>query len=689
EQLIGKPLSKEDIQEQLMHRAEQSPGIILGDFLLIKKVGEGGFAIVYEGVQLGIGRRVAVKVLRDGNSPEVISRFQREAEHLSRYEGNASIVDVITCQKDPWLCPHGVKPQDIPLIEEFESGTRVRHYMALEWIDGETLDQVFAHPPKTSRIVEMFLGVTDALIAIHTDNLVHRDIKPANIMVDKEGKVKLMDFGIALENDPGRSIVTKVGTVLGTPAYMSPEQINAQLVKWQVGPASDIYSLGITFFELFTGTRCMNHDKHTTGEIRDLKRTMTRIDIPPCGLDWSLRAILAGCLEPDVEDRYKSAQQLRDDLVRYLNNESILYRKPPFIKRIRLAYKRNTFAFHVGIVAVSLIAMLTSYHIFALNQTLIKVEKEKADKEKALIKIEKEKARTEEALKRVKKYSLRALSAQGKISQLVSNVDLSAQYVLALVLTDLFQPGDEDYLLSDTDPVSAIGCVDAVLNRCLFLYQSGKYKELEDWCDRGEIIFAKAYKIAGEPISKEVEHMRVRLIWNRAAGKAMEEKYPEAIKLLDESDKVYDALQALSDADIKVIAQLMIDATIVPRGTSLEDAIENQIIYRKLQRLLTKKMIVNMRLLIACFSDDNASAIKVFKEIIPLYESILEITPEDIMTRFQMLSQYFLVGSMANNIDSDKVMSRYKELKSEYLTKGLLSKEYVEMLDKMEKGLKE
>src|SRR5262249_40609605 len=146
------------------------------------------------------------------------------------------------------------------------------------------------------------------------------DVKPGNLMVTAAGRVKLMDFGIARTQEESESLRTATRQALGTPAYMSPEQLRASEMASQVGPASDVYSLCATFYELFTETRLFRHDEDDAATVV-LHKLQGDVRAPPSqlvpGLPWEIATILEGGLQPDPADRIASAGDLADDLRRF------------------------------------------------------------------------------------------------------------------------------------------------------------------------------------------------------------------------------------------------------------------------------------------------------------------------------------------------------------------------------------
>ncbi|CRI67820.1 putative Mitogen-activated protein kinase kinase kinase [Thiocapsa sp. KS1] len=325
---------------------EDDRGIVLNDFLVQDVAGAGGFATVYKARQLSTGLRVAVKILRDGLDEETVERFKREARYLGRIQ-HQNVLNVIASGQAHWANPPKyLEPGGGWYQKEFKSSARLKHYLVTEWVDGETMDEMFATPGARSvrEVALLFEQAAVGLSVIHAQGLVHRDVKPSNVMVSSGGTLKLMDFGVAMATREGATRYTVAGTAVGTPAYMSPEQVRAMELESEVGPQSDVYSLCATFYEIFTHSRIFAHD--TTSAIvvstakRDGKRPVPAKNLVK-QLSPELNTILMGGLEPETSDRYSSADALLADIRHYLKDEPIEHERPSLLRRAQLAYRRN------------------------------------------------------------------------------------------------------------------------------------------------------------------------------------------------------------------------------------------------------------------------------------------------------------------------------------------------------------
>jgi len=204
------------------------PRTLAGRYRLDEVIGRGGMSTVYRGTDLSLGRVVAVKVALDPlveESPIYLARFTQEAKSAAAI-GNPGVVTVYDAGAD--------------------GPTR---FIVMEFVPGKSLADILKEerPLEPARAADIAAQVADALSAAHAAGIIHRDIKPGNIMVEPNGSVKVLDFGIARAVD-GHSL-TQTATVLGTSAYMSPEQALGQ----PVDARSDIYSLGCVLYEMLTG----------------------------------------------------------------------------------------------------------------------------------------------------------------------------------------------------------------------------------------------------------------------------------------------------------------------------------------------------------------------------------------------------------------------------------------------------
>ena len=374
--ILGEEKLQEDNFKKLMNRLapEELKGFLLGGYILGEKTGEGGFAEVFKGTQLSTGKKVALKVLKPSLSEMDRARFLQEAEYLSRFD-HPNIVRIYEQDEQPWRKSQLYDLAEAEWFDNFKkSHGTVLTYIAMEWIEGSTLDDIYRDMKEgkreyTEREIAVWFGqAAEALELIHNANLIHRDISPKNLMINGDNTVKLMDFGISRSQFEERTIVTSHGKLLGSEPYMSPEQLDLERALAEVGPWSDVYSLGSTFYELFTQNRIYNHnnDAISISSASQMKKHGEQPQAPNSinrKLSWEMSTIIMGCLEIEAGDRYESAQKLNDDINRYLNDLPIQYIKPSFRRRMQLTYKRNYRLINLSGIFILLIIMLTTIYV--------------------------------------------------------------------------------------------------------------------------------------------------------------------------------------------------------------------------------------------------------------------------------------------------------------------------------------
>jgi serine/threonine protein kinase len=254
-------------------------GLMVSKYRILEEIGRGAMGIVFKAEDTFLGRFVALKILAEKlvNDPEMLHRFEREG-------GAASALN------HPNICTI------------FETGSwKGRPYLAMELLTGQALDDRLASGPiPAGQLIEMAIGITSALEAAHAIGIVHRDIKPANLFLTTNGEVKVLDFGLAKVRAPATPLgddaptvamfATRKGTILGTLAYMPPEQVCCEPLDGR----ADLYSLGVVLYELATG--------HLPG------RGSATIEALPAGLG----PIVARLKSRDAHMRYQTAREARE-----------------------------------------------------------------------------------------------------------------------------------------------------------------------------------------------------------------------------------------------------------------------------------------------------------------------------------------------------------------------------------------
>lgn len=362
------------------------PNLQVGDFRLERRLGSGGMSVVYQAVQMSLNRRVALKVLPIGlaGGASAVERFHREARAAAKLR-HPNIVTVYAEGAESNIC-----------------------YFAMEMIDGQSLDEVIAElrdarsaqtaPPAASAddskapadveaggrppapcvlrdckseaeyfntVARLISGVADALNYAHTEGIVHRDVKPSNLMVARDGRLVLLDFGIA--RICKERAVTVTGAFVGTPRYMSPEQIAGGHDK--VDHRCDVYSLGVTLYELLTLEPPFDGDtqQQVIGQILNRDPRPPRQINPHIPAD--LETICCKAMEKDASRRYGSAGEFAEDLRRYLEGRVIVAKPAGTVERTVKFVRRRavTVALAAGVIIATAFAVTVTWRHYTLQ----------------------------------------------------------------------------------------------------------------------------------------------------------------------------------------------------------------------------------------------------------------------------------------------------------------------------------
>ncbi len=280
-----------------------------GDYELLTEIARGGMGVVYKARQLSLNRIVALKMILSGElaSDEEVSRFQMEAESAA-----------------------GLKHPNIVNIHDVgvEAG---HHFFSMDYIDGRNLDELILENPLPARQAASYLlEITQAIEYAHQQGILHRDLKPSNILIDQTGATHITDFGLAKQFRKDGQL-TGTGQLLGTPAYMPPEQAAGE--RGQFGPPMDVYSLGAILYELITGRPPFRAEStlELVIQVLELDPIAPRLMNPKIPRD--LETICLKCLAKDPRRRYSSAAELAADLDHWLHDRPITARPVSSLER--------------------------------------------------------------------------------------------------------------------------------------------------------------------------------------------------------------------------------------------------------------------------------------------------------------------------------------------------------------------
>lgn len=272
-----------------------------GRYEAIERIGVGGMAEVYRARDELLGREVAVKVLSDRLSTDrsFVERFRREAQAAA----NLSHPNIVS------LYDYG---------SEADAGA---NFIVMELIDGRGLEAIISDegPLMPERAAEIAADVAKALDRAHSTGLVHRDVKPSNIMITSYGQTKVTDFGIARATGDGEQTMTQTGMVIGTASYLAPEQAQGN----PVDARSDVYALGCVLYEMLTGQPPFSGDTPLSIAYKHVRETPHTPSSVNADVPDALDAIVMKALAKNPDNRYQSAQEMREDLERFTSGQKV------------------------------------------------------------------------------------------------------------------------------------------------------------------------------------------------------------------------------------------------------------------------------------------------------------------------------------------------------------------------------
>jgi WD40 repeat protein/tRNA A-37 threonylcarbamoyl transferase component Bud32 len=329
-----------------------------GDYEILSEIARGGMGVVYKARQSKLNRIVAVKMILSGElaSQEAISRFFTEAQAAATLD----------------------HPGIVPVYEIGDH--EGKHYFTMGYIEGKSLaEKVSQGPLPPKEAAEMTRKIAEAIAYAHSKGVIHRDLKPANVLLDANGEPKVSDFGLArkIEQDSG---LTRTGAVMGTPSYMPPEQAAGKTS--QVGPLSDVYSLGAILYCLLTGRPPFQAANPLDTMMQVIEKEPVSVQTLNSGVPKDLETICHKCLQKDPTKRYGSAQQLAEDLQRWLKGEPIRARAVSRPERAWRWVKRNpVLSFSIAATTVAILLGSTAAMWFGLESKKSELRAKRSESE--------------------------------------------------------------------------------------------------------------------------------------------------------------------------------------------------------------------------------------------------------------------------------------------------------------------
>jgi serine/threonine protein kinase/WD40 repeat protein len=441
------PVNREPIS------ATEKPGDRIGHYKLLEQIGEGGCGVVYMAEQLEpVRRRVALKVIKLGmDTKQVIARFEAERQALAMMD----------------------HPNIAKVFDGGATGTG-RPYFVMELVRGVCITRFCdeARLPTQERL-RLFIRVCQAVQHAHQKGIIHRDLKPSNILVtvnDGQPVPKVIDFGIAKATEQrltDKTLFTQFHSFLGTPAYVSPEQVEMSSVD--VDTRSDIYSLGVLLYELLTGKPPFDGEALLRSGLEEMRRTIR--ETPPAtpsnclstlglaeatalsgkrqasihGLAGAVRGdldwIVMKCLEKDRSRRYETANGLAMDIQRHLHNEPVIARPPSRWYEFQKTIWRHKFGFAAAAVVILVLAagvlVSTSTALYAHRQTVRAIKAETSTREQLFVSLQSQAQARRNS--RQPGQRIESLAALAEAARIRPTQDLRDNAIAAMAVPDIEQ----------------------------------------------------------------------------------------------------------------------------------------------------------------------------------------------------------------------------------------------------------
>lgn len=426
-ELTGSPQDTPTLLSESVEASGMETRLVLryfGDYELLEEIARGGMGIVYKARQTSLNRIVAVKMILAGQLAREsdVQRFRAEAEAAAKLQH-----------------PH--------IVQIYEVGEQDgQHYFSMEYIEGSNLAEMVRDYPLPAREAAQIVSkVAGAIEYAHEQGVLHRDLKPSNVLIDARGEVKVTDFGLAKQLESDQQL-TQTDQILGTPSYMPPEQAKGNQAL--MGPTADMYSLGAVLYHLLTGRPPFA----AATQVETIHQVIHHEPVSPRLLEKSLpkdlETICQKCLQKEPHRRYGRAQDLTDDLQRFLENRPIIARPISRPARLWRWCRRRPLVASLSVAFVLALmggTAFSTYYAYVADQnaaeafqnaTNERLAREEADEQREEAEVAKAEAldakeETERELHRTEALRLTTLAEQTPDTQPLKKLELSAAAVRA------------------------------------------------------------------------------------------------------------------------------------------------------------------------------------------------------------------------------------------------------------------